>query len=289
MTDVVLHWPSTIQYLASSLRQTEPFQVGEWQSVDVSSSTAHMTHELMDISMKFNVPRSIDDWQAFLNPNLPWADEHFAERIGGQPLNPPPSHERWPWARHNVKHQADTKFSHTYPERMWPKHAGEVDCHHGYVVSGPSDIMPVDRYGQADDGRQVCNGRSGIRFEYGDLSDVVNLLVNKPLTRQAYLPLWFPEDTGAVPGQRVPCTLGYHFMIREGRLSCRYYMRSCDIIRHLTDDVYLAGRLMQWMCREINFRDWFQEYIPGNLIMHIASLHAFTGDKYTLDRLATGR
>ena len=68
-------------------------------------------------------------------------------------------------------------------------------------------------------------------IDYGDLDDVVTLLTNDPLTRQAFLPMWFPEDTGVVHGTRVPCSLGYHFMQRDGRLSITYYIRSCDIVR----------------------------------------------------------
>lgn len=292
---------NTVRYLAGKLLDTEPIHIGEWQSTDVSASKMHATYELTDVMLRLEIPRNANDLASGLYPhvNLPWAEEHIAERVGGMPLNPPPSHVRWPWGRYNINHQVGDKFSHTYPERMWPKHAGDVDCHHGYVVSALSGVVAVDQYGQADDGRQVCNGRSGIRFEYGDLSDVVNLLVKNPLTRQAYLPIWFPEDTGAVHGQRVPCTLGYHFMFRNNRLSCRYYMRSCDLIRHFADDVYLAARLTQWVHEEWQQRVTFQAMklnpevrnwaapatSPGDLIMYISSLHAFAGDKYRLKEL----
>jgi hypothetical protein len=142
----------------------------------------------------------------------------------------------------------------------------------------------------------------GIRFDYGDLDDVVDLLVRSPLTRQAYLPIWFPEDTGAHHRQRVPCTLGYHFMIRESQLSCRYYMRSCDLIRHFTDDLYMAARLMQWITDQLNMcpNPWHDSaparkvlvcpeckssVKTGRLIMYISSLHAFTGDAYKLKQI----
>jgi thymidylate synthase len=77
---------------------------------------------------------------------------------------------------------------------------------------------------------------------------VIDLLRDRPTTRQAFIPIWFPEDTGAHHGERVPCTLGYHLMARDGRLKIVYYMRSCDFLRHFRDDVYMAGRLCQWVC-----------------------------------------
>lgn len=293
----------TMPYLAARLLETVPFHTGEWQSKDTSQVGHMATHELEDTTLHIPVPDEPESWLKMLGSdvNAAWADEHFLERVGGEPLNPPPSHERWPWSRHNANHQEGVlhQFSHTYPERIWPRHAGEVKCHGGYTSGDP--VEAVDKYGLADDGRQVCNGRSGIRFEYGDLQDVVDLLVRSPMTRQAFLPIWFPEDTGAVHKQRVPCTLGYHFMVRNGKLSCRYYMRSCDLIRHFPDDVYMAGRLMQWVCGQVNAERYgdtratdgspedppgFQAIEPGNLVMHIASLHAFTGDKHKLTEIA---
>jgi thymidylate synthase len=171
---------------------------------------------------------------------------------------------------------ASTRFDHTYPERFWPKHAG-----HDHDALGARWRDAIDA---------TCGGTPGIRFHYGDLSDVVDLLVRSPLTRQAFLPVWFPEDTGAVDGQRVPCTLGYHFMQREGRLSCRYYLRSCDLYRHLSNDVYFAARLTEWVADKVwqKTRDRPQKVSmrPGGLVMHISSLHSFEGDtKKIKDRI----
>ena len=145
------------------------------------------------------------------------------------------------------------EFAHTYPERMWPKYAG-------YIIPGQPLVQ------------------KGIRFFYGDLEDVVNLLIKSPGTRQAFLPIWFPEDTGVVHGERVPCTLGYHFMIRNGKLQITYYMRSCDLIRHFQDDVYMAGRLAQWVRDQLNNHLHNTVYDVGELVMHIVSLHCFEGD-----------
>src|ERR1041384_5480764 len=181
----------TYLMLVSDLMDTKPFQTGEWQAMDVSGSALHETHELEDVTLVWDqIPSHALDTIPGIDFN--WAREHFGERVSGEPLNPAPSHVRWPYAvRGNEDHTSDTKFDHTYPERFWPEWAG-------------------------DGGDRPAN--MGIRFPYGDLRDVVGLLATKPLTRQAYLPVWFPEDTGATEGQRVPCTLGYHFMQRNNRL-----------------------------------------------------------------------
>jgi thymidylate synthase len=112
----------------------------------------------------------------------------------------------------------------------------------------------------------------GIRYQYGDLNDVVEQLRRDESTRQAYLPIFFPEDTGAVHGGRVPCTLGYLFVMRYGFLHCTYYIRSCDFFRHFRDDVYLACRLTLWMTDQLN------SGTPGVLNMHIANLHCWKSE-----------
>jgi thymidylate synthase len=190
---------------------------------------------------------SIDHWQSDIDPDLPWADDHFNERVSGQPLNPPPSEAWWPHAeKSNGKFKSDDKFSHSYPERLWPK----------------SVHSPV-----------------GIRFEVGDLNDVVNLLHKDPYTRQAVVPLWFPEDTGAVHGQRVPCTLFYRFIMRNDQMHVTYSIRSCDYYRHFRNDCYFTVRLLLWVLDQLRGRN--PEWVtvrPGLMRMDIGSLHIFEND-----------
>lgn len=237
---------------------------GEWQSQDISDKPMLATHELANVSIVMPLPHTSHHLAMKTGAHLPWAEDHFKERVGGEPLNPAPSEAWWPFAQKNDgdtnrdhKSQGDS-FSHTYPERMWPKYA-----------DGGQESQSL---------RYDTEPHRGIRFEYGDLQDVVNQLKRGPLTRQAFLPIWFPEDTGAVHGERVPCTLGYHFMIRGDKLQITYYMRSCDLIRHFQDDVYMAGRLAQWVRDQLNNELGQLRYEVSELIMHIVSLHCFAGD-----------
>lgn len=244
------------------LGAARPVDVGQWQGLDIKGDANKVTWEIREAVLVTRMPATIEGAQREYSPNLPWAEDHFQERVSGKPLNPPPSNEWWPFAqRGNAEFKRDQKFSHTYPERFWPKRAG-------YGVSS----MVIE-------GVEHIRDRQGIRFTYGDLDDVVNRLVKSPLTRQAYLPVWFPEDTGAPEGERVPCTIGYHFLIREGRLNVSYTIRACDFMRHFRDDVYLAVRLAQWV------RDQVEDSLDGGpmemgeLTMHIGSFHIFNGDR----------
>lgn len=180
-----------------------------------------------------------------LEATQPWADLHFEERVSGIPYNPPPSHTLWLKDTQNFLSNEE-KFSHTYPERLWANKS-----------------IP------------------GIRFNFGNLRDAVTLLKNEPDTRQCYVPIWFPEDlTASLKGERVPCTLGWHFMLRDGFLHCFYPMRSCDVCRHLHNDLYFANRLTLWMIEQAQL-----DAKPGILHFSSTSLHCFVCDKYTLGRM----
>jgi thymidylate synthase len=261
--------------LSSGLRLSQLYDRGRWQSQDVSARPEMNTRELWNVSIAYDMPKTLEALQRDVEPNLPWADDHFAERVSGKPLNPPPSSSWWPFNKaDNAEHKSKDKFSHTYPERFWPKRA--IDPQH--PMYGHTNHHVMQKWGV----------NRGIRFDYGDLADVVNQLRDDPFTRQAYLPVWFPEDTGAVHGERVPCSLGYHFVRNGPRLDCNYFMRSCDFFRHFRDDVYLAARLTGWIGEQLQFDlDHFRTPWLGTLNMFISNLHCFRGDQWLLDRLET--
>jgi thymidylate synthase len=235
-----ISFDSVSAWITLQLAQAPDVMVGEWQSLTDENLPMINTIEVEDVSFRIPIDSTIEDWQGAVHPNLPWAEEHFQERVSGIAYNPPPSHVRWPFAQRNNAQHTDTneKFSHTYPERIWP----------------PKDLF-------------------GIRHKYGNLDDLLQILTNRPGTRQAYLPIWYPEDLAASSmGERVPCTLGYHFLLRDGKLKCTYYIRSCDFYRHFNDDVYMAGRLCQWIAEAI-------EAEPSYLVMHISSMHIFAAER----------
>lgn len=251
---------------------------GHWQGVSTTAKPDLVTIELID--WDFECPVGGMDYdgdyltplRTMIQPNLPWADDHFEERVSRVPSNPGKEYRNWPWWGGQMRQTAAGTegesfiFTHTYQERFWPKEAW-LDAH---VAEYPT--LARDR-------------RMGIRYDYGDLDDVVNLLLREPYTRQAYLPIFFPEDTGAVHGGRIPCTLGYHFMLRNNKLHMWYTIRSCDVVRHFRDDVYLAMRLGLWVLdelREAELRShdpqvWV-DVAPGPFYFKAFSFHLHKGD-----------
>lgn len=253
-------------------------QPSTWQAVDVSKKPEMATHELEDIF--FQYPMGSEDLlyhSSQIGPNLPWADDHFEQdRVSGEPLNPGYTWAQWPWANKADSFRDERgQFNHSYAERYWPKLAGKTA---GGSFRGTIFDETCGDYQKSIEAKNL-DAHYGIRYQYGDLNDVVDLLVRNPLTRNAYLPVWFPEDTGVVHGHRTPCTIGYLFRMRSDRLSIFYDIRSCDFIRHFQDDVYLSIRLALWVLNQCRARDdkW-RSVKPGMFSMHIGSLHIFAND-----------
>ena len=81
--------------------------------------------------------------------------------------------------------------------------------------------------------------------------------------------------------KRVPCSLGYHFIMRNDELHIVYYLRSCDFVRHFRDDVYMTIRLLLWVleqCRLTTQDHPWDNVKTGTLTMHMTSLHIFKAD-----------
>lgn len=257
--EVKLYFTQIDHALAYSIGQLVKFgqevDTGHWQGVETEGRPDMVTDEVRNLSWVAKMPEVREEAAIMIQPNLPWAEDHFRERVSRAPTNPGEQYKNWPWWGGQMRQtSAGTEsdrfiFTHTYQERFWPK---RTNGHYNH----------------------------GIRYRFGDLDDVVRLLDQHPFTRQATLPIFFPEDTGAVHGGRIPCTLHYHFLRRGNALHLWYPIRSCDAVRHFRDDIYMSVRLAQWMIEELN---WV-EVRPGDLHFTAYSFHVHRGDKHVLTR-----
>lgn len=246
------------------LTLSAPVHTTKWQGMDIKEKPEMGMRELLDTF--FKVPllsEDLDHYRKDVRPNLPWADDHFEERVCGHAINPGVEWENWPYGASARRFlDKNGQFNHNYMERFWPKY-GVMPC-----SKTPEDLSDAIKTTQV-----------GLRHEYGDLDDLVALLAREPDTRQAFFPIFFPEDTGAAHGERVPCTIGYQFLMRNDHLHMAYYIRSCDFTRHFRDDVYLAVRLLLWILTRLREADsnW-KSVKPGWYSMHIMNLHVFKND-----------
>jgi thymidylate synthase len=276
VTTLKTHFDRVVSSFETMFLTAPVIEATKWQSTNAPAPMVEL------LNQSFTLPLDgLEDLAAIaevIRPNLPWADRHFEEeRVSGEPINPGETWKQWPYAASAAKHLREgenvAQYDHSYAERYWPKYAGMTDD--GRLPGGKPDHGDFSSTGPC----------AGIRFGIGDLDDVVQILAEDPLTRQAYLPIFYPEDVAAArQSKRIPCTLGYHFIHRFGQLHLYYPMRSCDFIRHWRDDIYLTIRLQLWILdrlREIDPDTWMVVR-PGTFRMHMTSLHMFTLDRENL-------
>lgn len=219
------------------LENSTPIPSKKWQCVDIPEGNYLISVDnifLKDISLEEILSAKVD---------LPWAEDHFLERINGQPINPGEQYKNWPYYKaldNDALFRSSGKFSHNYMERYW------------------------------------CKGFKGIRFNYGDLNDVIKRLNLDNYTRQAYLSVWHPEDQFN-HGERVPCTIGYWFYFQNNQLNLTYHIRSCDAVRHYFNDLYMTFRLLQYVSNEIKKE-------CGIMNIWIGNFHCFVSDQYELKK-----
>lgn len=204
------------------------------QDKDISLDTNFETYELLNY-----IYTIVDYTTKGLEPVQPWANLEFEERmqgVHGSPVNPG---EAW-------KTRAD----------VWEE-----------FLEVPTD----------NDGKEIGPPRFSYtysqRFNSAQQFDhIANRLRIDPLSRQLYASVWQAHnDIQNLGTHRVPCSLGYLFQCRHGKLNVTYFMRSCDLFTHYDNDCYLAIRL----------RDRIAEWVglePGTFTHYIGSFHVYQKD-----------
>lgn len=211
----------------------------EWQSINIDEKNPII--ELRNIFINFESFKNIKEE---IKPDLPWSENHFLERVNGQPINPGNEYKNWPYYTgidNDSLFRNNGIFSHNYMERYW------------------------------------CSGYKGIRYNYGDLNDIIERLIINPESRQAFLSVWHPEDQSN-NNVRIPCTIGYWFNKSGDHLNMTYLIRSCDAIRHFRNDIYMSYRLLQYVANKIELKS-------GSLDVWIGSFHCFKSDLYKLNKI----
>ena len=104
--------------LTELFKSAPPVKTERWQGVKANTDT----YELHNVC--FEVPLSgsedLDHWRSDIRPNIPWADDHFQERVCGEPLNPGVQWANWPYSLSANKDRKSTRLnsSHSQQSRM---------------------------------------------------------------------------------------------------------------------------------------------------------------------------
>jgi thymidylate synthase len=103
------------------------------------------------------------------------------------------------------------------------------------------------------------------------LDKLIDELLRHPHSRQLWLPVWYTKDEDRRGERRVPCSLGYWFVQRDGALHETYVMRSCDFYTHYANDVALATMLLHYVASQTDFK-------VGTFTHFLGSLHVYAKD-----------
>jgi thymidylate synthase len=104
---------------------------------------------------------------------------------------------------------------------------------------------------------------------------VINTLSEDVDSRQAVISLWRPNPLSA---KDKPCTLSFHFMVREGKLNAHVTMRSNDAVWGQNYDVPSFSLLLIVIAGILNIE-------PGILFLTANSLHVYEKHFDLMDKL----
>ncbi len=170
---------------------------------------------------------------------------------------------------------ADAEFKERVTD-PWDRNKDGV-AYKGFL---PSFINPGEAWKLREEvwSEYIHDGKLGYTYNemlwnQDQLTAIVNRIKQDPDSRQLWLSLWDPcKYIDKIGGHgRVPCSIGYNFQVRNGKLNMHYVMRSCDFITHFRNDVYLAIKLLEWVADKTG-------YEVGNFTHTMFSLHIYKKD-----------
>lgn len=141
-----------------------------------------------------------------------------------------------------------------------------------------SDGFTLDgNYGSRIVFNELQAGEVVKRYQY---EAVIDELENDPNSRRAVMSIYVGNDLYGYGGKNTPCTLNLQFLIRNGRLDCLVRMRSSDVVKGLTYDMFVFTMVQEYIARRLD--------IPLGYYIHTAgSLHMYQSD-FGLQNALTG-
>lgn len=234
-------------------------QVQTMQDKDVRDNPDYKTKELRAFGFQVTAgcPRGPEDLAAMVNYVLTgdrmaapapafasvmaYIDAEHADRTGGRAMNPGNAWKERPDLWTQFLH--DGKFAYTYSERFTPQLKHLVHELHANpesrqgILTMHTNICPV--IGTTSEGVHIV----------GQSADMLNR-----------------GGSG-----RIPCSMYWQIMIREGAVDLVYTMRSCDFLTHFPVDIALALKLQAWFGEQLGRPVGMFTYFTG-------SLHAYAKD-----------
>lgn len=147
-------------------------------------------------------------------------------------------------------------------------------------------ISNYDRF--STDGVHL-DGAYGKRIVYSDydgifpikrmqFEGVIDELRRDPHSRRAVISIFDRDDLYGGGGKNTPCTLNLQFFIRLDRLHMKVNMRSCDVVKGLTYDMFTFSMIQELIARHLDVDLGFYLHNAG-------SFHLYESDYDLVNKL----
>lgn len=120
--------------------------------------------------------------------------------------------------------------------------------------------------------------RAGTDGRASTFTKVIGLLRSEVDSKRGVLPVFASTDLDDPGAPSVPCLLGLHLLLREGRLHMVVYMRANDADRGLLADVYSFTFIQEFAARLLGVE-------LGTYTHHVGSLHIAESDLPRVQRV----
>ena len=131
------------------------------------------------------------------------------------------------------------------------------------LISGEHDNELLARYSKRGGDMLNHYGAYGPRIR-DQLPEVIRELSADKDSRRAIAYVNRPDDLRYAKELNMPCTLGYHFMIRNDRLELVCYMRSWDLVWGLSYDIPNAVQLQMLVAADMGLQLGPYSHVAGS-------------------------
>jgi thymidylate synthase len=142
----------------------------------------------------------------------------------------------------------------------------------------------LTHYKKADEGGHIFGAYGPRLFKrwksVKQFENIIKLLREKPTSRRAVLQLFDSADL-AQKHEDVPCTCTLQLLVRNGKLDLIVYMRSNDVIKGLTHDIFCFTMLQEIAARRLSVELGTYRHCVGSL--HLYSTDDETAKSFLLE------
>jgi len=137
-----------------------------------------------------------------------------------------------------------------------------------WILAGRNDLKFVETFNSkmasfSDNGKTLYGAYGqGIGKQLQNCLDVLQKDIS---SRQAVITFWKPNPKKS---KDIPCTIGLHFMVRDGYLNCYSHMRSNDLWLGFPYDVYTFSMISKFLADNLEVK-------LGYLMHNADSMHLY--------------